>query len=162
MDCRSPSFIQDLNEPMGVKQIIQQWKICQRHIAPAFLHRGIKFLGIGAFCTIVSYIVFINLVSKVDYFLANFVSWITSILINFILNRRFTYGIVHSKSISRQFILFIFGSLGQLFIATFSYWILIGHWRWRPTEAFVVTLFITALYMLIYLELIAFRKRGAS
>jgi len=125
-----------------------------------FLYQGSRFGVVGAISTILSYIGFVIFSAHMSYFLAGFISWLPSMLISFLLNRRYTFYFFGRANILKQWALFLPGSLGQMALAFFGYWILIGLLHFPPVMAYPINLIATSAMMFTYLKFVTFSDRN--
>jgi len=121
------------------------------------IHRCGRFGVTGVVCTLISYVVFVLASHAVHYFLANIISWLVSVAVAFPMHRGFTFSGRAGYGLVDELSRFIPGSLGQLVLASFGYWILIGQLGLAPAIAFPLNLLITATTMFLYLHFIVFR-----
>jgi putative flippase GtrA len=118
-----------------------------------------RFGIVGVVCTLTAYAIFVIAAGFMHYVLANVLGWLAATGLSFALNRRFTFGISDVEHIRRDAVLFALGSLGQLTVASASYWLLIGVLGLPPFVAFPIVLGLTVPPMFLFLKAIAFRRR---
>jgi putative flippase GtrA len=125
----------------------------------AFILRGVRFSLIGVFCTVLAYAIFAPLVYLgVPYLAANVVAWMACVLVSFVLNRHVTFQIRGRDGVSVQFKRFVAGAVSQLILASLGYWLLMSVLHLGPTLAFGLNLILTAGFMFVYLNAVAFRQ----
>jgi len=130
------------------------------NISYKFLCQGSRFGVVGAISTIISYIGFVIFSARMSYFLAGFISWLPSMLVNFLLNRRYTFKFFGRADMLKQWALFLPGSLGQMALAFLGYWILIGLLHFSPAIAYPINLTVTSAMMFTYLKFVTFFDRN--
>jgi putative flippase GtrA len=123
------------------------------------LKRGVKFGLVGAVSTVLAYLVLLGLLRVTDYKLAATASWAASVGCGFLLNRRFTFGVVASDGRSREFAMFVVGAIAQYAVAMAAYGLLLGHLKIDPTLAFVMVLLLTTTIGFAYHNLVTFSRR---
>ncbi len=121
--------------------------------------RLIRFGFTGALTTALSYVGFIGLIRLGIYYeLASVVSWALGLVLGFSLNRRFTFGISGAERRTRDFSLYLVGSLLQLGLGLAGYAVLIGRLGLAATPAFVVNTAATAAFNFLFLWFVTFRR----
>jgi len=121
--------------------------------------RLIRFGLTGALTTALSYVVFIGLIRlEVYYEAASAASWALGLVVGFVVNRRFTFGISGGDRRKRDFTLYIVGSLLQLGLGLSGYALLIGRFRLDPTPAFILNTAVTATFNFLFLRFVTFRR----
>ncbi len=116
-----------------------------------------RFGVTGIICTFISYFVFVIASYFVQYIIANIISWLVSVAFAFPMHRGFTFKERADLSWVNEIGRFIPGSVGQLILASFGYWVLIGQLGLLPVVAFPLNLLITATAMFLYLHFVVFR-----
>jgi len=125
--------------------------------------RLLRFVITGALTTATAYVVFVGLIAVgVYYLVANVFAWGLSLLVGFVVNRRFTFQIRGATDRTRHFGLYILGALLQLMLGSIGYWVLIGRLRLDPTPAFALNLIVTSTFNYLFLSLVAFRPAEAK
>jgi putative flippase GtrA len=120
--------------------------------------RGMRFSLVGALVTLLAYAIFAPLVYVgVPYMAANVTAWAICVVISFVLNRYVTFRIRGPESLPFQFGKFVVGSVMQFVLASGGYWMLMSVLHLGPTVAFAINLALTAGFMFIYLNAVAFR-----
>jgi putative flippase GtrA len=121
------------------------------------MNRLIRFGLTGALTTALSYVVFVGLIRLgVLYEAASAASWALGLIVGFVINRRFTFGISGADRRKRDFTLYIVGSLLQLALGLAGYGLLIGRLRLNPTPAFVLNTTMTATFNFLFLRFVTF------
>lgn len=132
------------------------------HDGPVLLARVVSFGLIGALCAGLSYLVFIGAIRLgLHYMLANILSWISAVGLNFVLNRRVTFNIVGPGMLG-QLCKFIAGSLAQLGLSSVGLAVLMGEGHVAPTIAWIINTSVWAAAMFLWLNLVTFRRAGYS
>jgi putative flippase GtrA len=125
--------------------------------------RLIRFGLTGALTTALSFCVFIGLIHLgVHYEVASVASWVLGLVVGFVINRRFTFGISGAGRRTRDFTFYVLGSLLQLGLGLTGYALLIGRLRLDPTPAFVVNTAVTASFNYLFLNFVTFRRADAK
>lgn len=125
--------------------------------------RLLRFCLTGLLTTATAYVVFVGLIALgVHYLIANVFAWGVALLVGFVVNRRFTFGITGADGRSRHFGLYLLGAGLQLMLGSVGYAILIGYLRLDPTPAFAVNIIITATFNYLFLSLVTFRPAAAK
>jgi putative flippase GtrA len=125
--------------------------------------RLVRFGLTGALTTTLSYIAFIGLIRLgVHYEVASAGSWALGLVAGFTINRRFTFGISGADRRTRDFSLYVVGSLLQLGLGMTGYAWLIGRLRLDATPAFVLNTAVTATFNFLFLRFVTFRRVDAD
>lgn len=124
----------------------------------AILQRAVKFGFAGALSTGVAYVTLILMLRVMHYLPAAALSWLASAGVGFVVNRRFTFGIVGSEGRARDLSLFLAGSGLQLALAMAGYAVLLGRMHLDPTIAFAANLVFTTLFSFAFMNLVTFRR----
>ena len=125
--------------------------------------RLVRFGLTGLLTTALSYVVFIALIGAgVFYELACVASWASGLLVGFLLNRRFTFGISGAERRKRDFTLYVVGSLLQLGVGLIGYALLIGRLHLDKTPAFVLNTAVTATFNFLFLRFVTFRRAARA
>ncbi|MGH7010432.1 MAG: GtrA family protein [Caulobacteraceae bacterium] len=120
--------------------------------------RGVRFVLVGIVCTVISFVVFVCAIKTCGYLIAAALSWAAGVCFGFALNRRVTFGISGVVGVWRELILFLGGSLAQLGLGLFDYWILIGNLKLPAGAAFIINLAVGASAMFAWLNLAVFSR----
>jgi putative flippase GtrA len=122
------------------------------------ISRAIRFGLTGLLTTSIAYILFIWMMQILaSHRSAAVISWIGSLLVGFVANRRFTFGFVGSRRRGRHFGLFLAGAVLQLLVALAGYELLIGQLGLSPTPAFLANAVLTTSFSFAWLNAVAFR-----
>ena len=123
--------------------------------------RLIRFGLTGALTTALSYVVFVGLIQLgLFYEFASAASWAVGLVVGFLINRRFTFGIIGAQRRGRDFTLYLGGAVLQLGLGLAGYAVLIGRLRLDPTPAFVLNTMVTATFNFLFLRFVTFRRAG--
>jgi putative flippase GtrA len=98
----------------------------------------------------------------VEYLLASAIAWASAMLVGFVVNRRFTFGIVGAPQRGRDFAFYIVGALLQLLLGLGDYGLLIGRLHFDPTPAFVLNLTVTTVFSFLFLRFVTFRRAAVA
>jgi putative flippase GtrA len=139
------------------------------------LKRLIRFGLTGLLTTAIAYVVFIGLERLgahylpaglvklgVHYQLATVVAWAAALTVGFVVNRRFTFGIVGRERGKRDFGLYVVGAVLQLLLSMAGYALLIGQLHLAPTPAFAVNLVATTTFNYLFLRFVTFRRAAPA
>lgn len=120
------------------------------------------FLTTGAVATAISYAIFIPLAPQVGWLPAAAAAWAPSVIVAFLMNRRFTFGIRERTRIERQFGLYLAGALSQLGLSFAGYFVLMDVMRLAATPAFFINLTFTTAFSYAFMSLVTFARRSQS
>jgi putative flippase GtrA len=127
------------------------------------LKRLIRFGLTGLLTTAIAYVVFVGLVKLgLHYLLATMVAWAASLTVGFVVNRRFTFGIVGPARGKRDFGLYVVGAVLQLLLSMAGYALLIGQLHLAPTPAFAINLVATTSFNYLFLRFVTFRRAARA
>jgi putative flippase GtrA len=124
--------------------------------------RAVKFALTGVMGAAVAYVLFILCLRVMNYVPATVLAWAGSIGFGFLVNRRFTFGIVGKEGRTRQAALYAVGALLQLGLALAGYAVLLGRLHWAATPAFLVNTAITAAFGFVFQSVATFRRPAAA
>lgn len=123
------------------------------------LSRIFRFGLTGLASTLVSYVVFIALMrAGMYYVVSSAASWAGGVLVGFLLNRRFTFGITGRERRVRHFGLYVTGMVLQLLLGLAGYAVTIGRLNLDPTLAFAINLPITTAFSFLFMRYVTFRR----
>lgn len=122
------------------------------------MRRVAAFLLTGAVATAISYAIFIPLEPHVGWMAAAVTAWAPSVVVAFLMNRRFTFGIRGSARLERQFGLYVAGAISQLILSFASYFVLIDVIGLAATPAFVGNLVFTTSFSYAFMSLVTFSR----
>lgn len=122
-----------------------------------------RFVVSGLVTTLASYLSFMALLAVgYHYFLSGVGSWLCSVALGFLMNRRYTFQITGSSGRDRQFLLYVVGAVFQLLLALAGYAALIGGLGLKPTLAFCINLLMTTAFSFAFMNLVTFRPTAKS
>lgn len=130
------------------------------------MHREISFrrlaafLTTGAVATAITFAIFILLEPHVGWLPAAAAAWAPSVIVAFLLNRRFTFGIKDRARIEQQFGLYLAGAFSQLGLSFAGYFVLMDVLHFAATPAFFINLVFTTAFSFGYMSLVAFARRS--
>ncbi len=123
------------------------------------MQRLIRFGLTGLLTTAIAYLAFVGLIRLgLNYLPATVVAWAASLTVGFVVNRRFTFGIVGAERSKRDFGLYVTGAVLQLLLSMAGYALLIGQLHLAPTPAFAVNLVATTSFNYLFLRFVTFRR----
>jgi putative flippase GtrA len=122
------------------------------------LQRAVRYLLTGGFTTLVAYATTMLFLHLMNYIVATALAWAITVCVGFVLNRRFTFGIVGSDRRGRDFAFFVIGAAAQLAITIFGYSITLGRLKLDPTLAFAINLVATTAFGFAFISLVTFRR----
>jgi putative flippase GtrA len=121
--------------------------------------RAVKFGLTGVLTTALAYTSFMLLLKVMHYVPAMTITWVLSLSVGFVINRRFTFGIQGAQRRGRELALYLVGSGLQLALAMVCYGALTERGGLAPTPAFFVNLVVTTAFSFLFMNLVAFRRR---
>ena len=122
-----------------------------------------RFIVVGLIATGVSYVVFIGALRVgLHYIPASAVAWFLSLLVGFVLNRRYTFGIHDHAGRIRDLAVYTCGALGQLALGAATYALLMGHLGLPATPAFVINTAVVAAANFIFTRWVTFARSQAA
>ncbi|MBO9669356.1 MAG: GtrA family protein [Sphingobium sp.] len=108
--------------------------------------RLIRFCLVGGLVTLVNYGLLMGLTALgLHYVIANTLAWILCVSVNFVINRRFTFGRTEQAK-TREFTAFVATYMLQYVLATVVLVLLVEVGHLSLTPAFVLTLVTTTLF----------------
>jgi len=120
--------------------------------------RAVRYLMTGGLTTLVAYVCTMIFLRLMNYVPATVLAWIITVCVGFMLNRRFTFGIIGREQRGRDFAFFVVGALMQLAVTVAGYSITLGRLGLDPTIAFLINLVVTTAIGFAFLNLVAFRR----
>ena len=130
--------------------------------AAALVSRAIRFVATGLVGAGVAYLLFIGFLRLMPWPAANGLAWLGSVGFGFVVNRRFTFGVIGAARRSRQAVSYLAGAALQLGLSYAIYAVLLDRLHWKVTPAFVVMTAITAAFGFAYQSLVTFRRPLAA
>jgi putative flippase GtrA len=91
---------------------------------------------------------------------AAFFTWLPTTTVGFLLNRRFTFNLRGKSDRHRQFLLYLSGSVLQMFISIVGYTVLFDVLNSPVTLAFFVNLIVTTAFSFAFMNRITFRLQN--
>ena len=121
-----------------------------------------RFLLVGTTTTSLNYVLFVGLTRLGLHHLASAtVGWFAGLLVSFVLNKRFTFGL-RSRLSAREATSFFGGYVAQLLLGLAGYVVLIDGLGLSPTPAFLVNLVVVASFSFAFMRLAVFRPTPAG
>lgn len=121
-----------------------------------------RFGLVGGLVTGLAYLAFMGLLRLgAHYLAASTLVWVVGVVVNYLLNRRFTFARVNSPTL-REFGAFVGGNLLQLGLGSTIYWLLIGVMGWAATPAFICNTACTAAFGFVFMRWAVFPARQAA
>ena len=122
------------------------------------LNNIVRFGLVGALVTGLVYVAFIGLLELgVHYLVAAAIGWALGVMISYVLNRSFTFG-VRKPPEAKEFGAFMATYLLQLVLGQFTYWVLMGVLHLGPSVAFAANLVFTASVSFVFMRWVVFRR----
>lgn len=122
------------------------------------IRRVAAFVLTGAVATAISYSIFIPLEPHAGWMAAAVMAWAPSVVVAFLMNRRFTFGIRGSARLERQFGLYVAGAVSQLILSFAGYFVLMDVVGFAATPAFIVNLIFTTAFSYAFMSLVTFAR----
>lgn len=120
--------------------------------------RIVRFLAVGGFLTLMSYLIFVGLLGLgLHYLIASTAAWATGIVVSYFLNKGFTFAL-GSDFVWREFGMLVTGYVLQLGIASIGYVILMDMLGFGATPAFLINLIFVAAFSFLFMQLVVFRR----
>ena len=130
---------------------------------PPVVLRAARFVVVGALTTGVAYVTFMLFLKVTNYLLAASGSWVITVGVGFVLNRRFTFGLQGPDGAARHLTLYIVCAALQYVLTMVGYYVMIGVMRLDATLAFAINLVLASTFSFTFLNLVTFKaKRGAA
>ena len=122
----------------------------------------LRFVLVGAATTGLNYVLFVGLTGLGLHHLASAtVGWCAGLLVSFVFNRRFTFGL-RSRVSAREASSFVGGYVAQLLLGLAGYVVLIDILGLSPTPAFLINLAVVASFSFGFMRLAVFRPSPAG
>ena len=125
-------------------------------MSPPLLKSLFRFGLVGGSVTGLAYLAFMGLLHLgMHYLAASTVVWAVGVVLNYALNRRFTFARANRPEF-REFGTFVIGNLLQLALGSAIYGLLIGMMGLAPTVAFVCNVAVTAAFGFVFMRWVVF------
>ena len=123
---------------------------------------GFRFLLVGGLTTGLNFLLFVGLVRLgLHHLLAATVGWLVGLLVSFVLNKRFTFG-VRTRADVREVGSFLSGYVLQLALGLGVYALLIDGFGLGPPLAFAINLVLVAAFSFAFMRAAVFRPAASG